>query len=196
MKINEIITEKYVKRGPEEDQMAQAEFNLLKRADPDFADKFMNAYNEFGSVDAAYEKARRETQDDLARKKRQLKKPSAKAKFAKKDVDQSIARVVGKTGKRGGQLGNQNAAKPQVDTGRGSFNPGKNLDPEDRININWRTPIKSIRDVFTTMSPFSAGVELGDRISDKLFRDIQSPDDSKFFGNMIARSKNKRLQTK
>jgi len=191
MKINEIITEKYVKRGPEEDQMAQAEFNLLKRADPDFADKFMNAYNEFGSVDAAYEKARRETQDDLARKKRQLKKPSAKAKFAKKDVDQSIARVVGKTGKRGGQYGNTNALKNQpsgVDTGRGNFDPSKNLDPEDRIN--------SIKDVFTTMSPFSAGVELGDRISDKLFRDIPSPDDSKFFGNMIARSKNRRLQTK
>lgn len=186
MKINDIITEKYVKRGPEEDQMAQAEFNLLKRADPDFADKFMNAYNEFGSVDAAYEKARRETQDDLARKKRQLKKPSAKAKFAKKDVDQSIARVVGKTGKRGGQLGNQNAAKPQVDTGRGNYKP--KVDPEDRIS--------SIRDVFTTMSPFSAGVELGDRISDRILGDTPSPDDSTFLGNMIARSKSKRLQTK
>ena len=193
MKINEIITEKYVKRGPEEDQMAQAEFNLLKRADPDFADKFMNAYNEFGSVDAAYEKARRETQDDLARKKRQLKKPSAKAKFAKKDVDQSIARVVGKTGKRGGQFGNQNARKQPsgVDTGRGSFDPSKNLDPEDRIDL-FKDPAK----IFTTMSPFSAGLELGDRISDRILGDTPSPDDSTFIGNMIARSKNKRLQTK
>ena len=191
MKINEIITEKYVKRGPEEDQMAQAEFNLLKRADPDFADKFMNAYNEFGSVDAAYEKARRETQDDLARKKRQLKKPSAKAKFAKKDVDQSIARVVGKTGKRGGQFGNTNALKNQpsgVEPGRGSYDPSKGLDPEDRID--------SIKDVFTTMSPFSAGVELGDRISDKILGDTPNPDDSTFIGNMIARSKNKRLSSK
>ena len=74
MKINEVIREKYVKRDPEEDQIAQTEFNLLKRVDPDFADKFMNAYNEFGNVDAAYEKARRETLEDRARKRRQLKK--------------------------------------------------------------------------------------------------------------------------
>ena len=188
MKINEVIREKYVKRGPEEDQMAQAEFNLLKRADPDFADKFMNAYNEFGSVDAAYEKARR---DSMIQRKRadSLKKPSAKAKFAAKDVDKSIARAIGKTGKRGGQFGNQNARKQPsgVDTGRGSFDPSKNLDPEDRID--------SIRDVFTTMSPFSAGVELGDRISDRILGDTPSPDDSTFLGNMIARSKNRRLSS-
>ena len=64
--------------SPEENQLAQAEYNLLKRKDPDFADRFMNAYNELGNVDAAYEKARRETQDDLARKKRELKKSKPK----------------------------------------------------------------------------------------------------------------------
>ena len=66
MKINDVISEQWVKLSPEdrkkEDEAAAQEFNALRGIDsvdgPKLAQAFRNAYAKTGSVDSAYEEAR------------------------------------------------------------------------------------------------------------------------------------------
>ena len=194
MKIYEIITEKYVDYGPEEDKRARDEYAALKKINTRFADAFMNAYNEFGSVDAAYEKARADAvlAKQALDKQKVTRTASTLYSKDKAKIDQAIQSQTPKRS-RGAQSGNQNARKfdkAPAPKRRGKYKP---TSPD---------PYKKPSDLFTTTTPFSAGLELGDKIADPLFNrqswnpDNISDDDVKksFFKNLMKRSSSKNLE--
>ena len=188
MKINDIILEKLVDRGPEEDALARSEYAVLKRVSPEFADFFMNAYNELGSVDAAYERARNVS---LQRKSMlgQIKDP--RKIFKGPDTD-AIDKAIGGIGR--GKYTQYKDGTPRKNPrdpsniSRGSFRP------------TTKDPIDKLQDLVTTTDPFKAGLVKGDEIADKLklnFRDpnwASNPDETDFWDTFASRSTKKNLR--
>lgn len=190
MKINDIILEKLVDRGPEEDALARSEYAVLKRVSPEFADFFMNAYNELGSVDAAYERARNVS---LQRKSMlgQIKDPR---KIFKGPDDAALDKAIGGIGR--GKYTQYKDGTPRKqprdpsNISRGSFRP-TTKDPIDNVLST---------DIFTTTDPFKAGLVKGDEIADKLKLNFRTPswakgeDNTEFWNTMASRSTKKNLR--
>lgn len=131
MKINEVITKEAVisdlnpQQRKEQDEMARREYRaLVAMKSPnalEFANLFMRFYNEFGSVDNAYQHANGEMRKRDAQRAEKQKadderktiRRTTSAASALKGLNnpKGSALKIGATGRRGGQLGNQNAAK-------------------------------------------------------------------------------------
>lgn len=130
MKINEVITKEAVitlspEQRKEQDEMARKEYRaLVAMKSPDaleFANLFMKFYYEYGSVDNAYQGAQAEMRkrNDQREKKqkadderREIRRSTSAASALKGlNNPKGSALKIGATGRRGGQLGNQNAAK-------------------------------------------------------------------------------------
>jgi len=130
MKINEVITKEAVitlspEQRKEQDDMARKEYRaLVAMKSPnavEFANLFMKFYQEYGSVDNAYQHAngemrrldKKREEKQKADDERRTVRRTTSAASALKGLDNPKGSAL-RTGRRGGQLGNTNASKPGV----------------------------------------------------------------------------------
>lgn len=129
MKINEVITKEAIisdltpQQRKDQDDMANKEYRaLVAMRSPnalEFANLFMRFYNEMGSIDNAYQRANTEIRNREAKRaerqraddERRAARRTTSAASALKGLNNPKGSAL-RTGRRGGQLGNQNAAKP------------------------------------------------------------------------------------
>ena len=126
MKINEIVVNELVGTGinnpamQSEEWRATEEFKTLKKFSPEFANKFMQKFQQLGriSVDAAYQSAAEERKREMESSgstKSAIVKELAQGQEAHKEAYEKTklkyADMSNRTGNRGGQFGNTNATK-------------------------------------------------------------------------------------